>query len=181
MSYQRISGNIIVNLSYSLRLYITAFAVVFQGVRRNILRNSKKFFRTDIIKYRSQNPILENLESVNQLIINSHAETFPVIQCYFRLVYILNACKQLFWAINDIDNTLPTKNETNKFRIIIGLLPICGKHLEKTLLIKFFNTWWKTICLKSKSVRLHVCQFLYTSTYFNYHKCLFCFQSLISG
>ena len=103
-------------------------------------------------KLSQQNTILENFQSVNQLIINSHTDTFYVIQCYSRPFYIQNNCRQLFLTTNDIANTPFTKKGNKQILINyrpVSLLPTCGKHLEETILFlkTFFNTSWKTICL----------------------------------
>ena len=54
-----------------------AFAVAFQGVLCEISQEILKNFSD--YEDLSPNSILENFQSVNQLIINSHTDTFPVI------------------------------------------------------------------------------------------------------
>ena len=56
-----------------MKAFAVAFQVVLCEISQEILKNFSDY--EDL----SPNSILENFQSVNQLIINSHTDTFPVI------------------------------------------------------------------------------------------------------
>ena len=75
-----------------LRFQIKPFTIVFQAVLQNLSGNSKKF--SEQIYYE----VFQPETAFRKLLVcksvgNSQADTFPVIQFYFRPVCIQNTCR----------------------------------------------------------------------------------------